>query len=76
MRKTGKATTEKLREIAGFVEEMGKDMVVVENGDCLGYKDAGWMRKVAGQFLFLSVTIFRSVLFRSPFRYDHHRGGG
>ena len=33
-------TTGRLREIAGFVEEMGKDVVVVENGDCLGYKDA------------------------------------
>ena len=73
MRGTEEAATKRLREIVKFVEEMGKGVAVVGNGYCLGYGDAGRARKVAGRFLFLSVTIYRSVLLRSPFRYDRHR---
>ena len=56
MRKMEKAAIERLMEIAEIVEEMGKGVAVVENGDCLGYDDAKRVRKVSGQFLFLSVT--------------------
>ncbi|KAF9650333.1 FMN-linked oxidoreductase, partial [Thelephora ganbajun] len=48
MRKTEKATIERLREIVEFVEKMGKDVAVIENGDCLGYEDAKRVREVTG----------------------------
>jgi len=48
MRKTEKATVERLREIVEFVENMGKGVAVIENGDCLGYEDAKRVREVTG----------------------------
>ena len=55
MRKTEKATIERLREIVEFVEKMGKGVAVIENGDCLGYEDAKRVREVTGQFRFRSM---------------------
>jgi len=48
MRKTEKATIERLREIVEFVENTGKGVAVIENGDCLGYEDAKRVREVTG----------------------------
>jgi len=48
MRKTEKATIERLREIVEFVEKMGKGVAVIENGDCLGYEDAKRVKEVTG----------------------------
>ena len=48
MRKTEKATIERLRGIVEFVEKMGKGVAVIENGDCLGREDANRVREVTG----------------------------
>jgi len=48
MRKTEKATIERLREIVEFVEKMGKGVAVIENGDCLGCEDAHRVREITG----------------------------
>ena len=61
MRKTEKATIERLREIVGFVEKMGKGVAVIENGDCLGYEDAKRMREVTGQFRFHPVCDYKPI---------------
>ena len=74
-RKTEKTTIEKLKDsIAELVGRMGKGVAVIENGDCLEYEDAKRVREVTGRFRFLSVIICQSISFRSPFRYDRHRG--
>ncbi|KAG5654156.1 hypothetical protein H0H81_006868 [Sphagnurus paluster] len=48
MRDKDRATIERLREIVDFVEDMGKGIAVIENGDCLGWNDAHRVRDVTG----------------------------
>ena len=55
MRKTEKATIERLKGIVEFVEKMGKGVAVIENGDCLGYEDANRVREVTGRCPFQHV---------------------
>lgn len=43
-----KATIDRLREIVQFVEQMGKGIAVIENGDCLGYEDAKRVKEITG----------------------------
>jgi len=46
MRPREKALQERLNEIVDFVNGLGKDIAVVENGDCTGYDDALRIRRV------------------------------
>ncbi|KAH8094636.1 hypothetical protein BXZ70DRAFT_1033900, partial [Cristinia sonorae] len=46
MRKTERAVPERLREIVDFVRGLGKDVAVIENGDCLGWEDAKRIREL------------------------------
>ncbi|KAH9486433.1 tRNA-dihydrouridine(20) synthase [NAD(P)+] [Psilocybe cubensis] len=48
MREKDRAVIERLREIVEFVEGMGKDIAVVENGDCKDWEDAKRVRAVTG----------------------------
>ncbi|KAG5644146.1 hypothetical protein DXG03_009040 [Asterophora parasitica] len=58
MRDKDRATIERLREIVTFVENMGKGIAVIENGDCLGWNDAQRVRDVTGAH---SVMIARAA---------------
>lgn len=57
MRKTEKAVPERLREIVDFVRGLGRDVAVIENGDCLSYEDGKRIRELTGMF-----DCFHSVL--------------
>ena len=48
MRDRDRALVERLREIVEFVEGMGRDVAVVENGDCMGWEDAKRVRRITG----------------------------
>ncbi|TCD67889.1 hypothetical protein EIP91_011823 [Steccherinum ochraceum] len=48
MRKTEKAVPERLREIVDYVRGLGKDVAVIENGDCLSWEDAKRVRDITG----------------------------
>lgn len=48
MRDRDAALVERLKEIVEFVEGMGKGIAVIENGDCLGAKDAKRIRDLTG----------------------------
>lgn len=52
MRPREKALVERLREIVEFVESMGKDVAVIENGDCIGVQDARRIRELTGEPFF------------------------
>ena len=43
------AMIERLKEIVDFVKASGKDIAVVENGDCKGYEDAKRIREMTGE---------------------------
>ena len=58
MRDREAALIRRLKEIAEFVNGMGKGVAVVENGDCLGWEDAIRVREVTGEFC-LAVWIRR-----------------
>ncbi|KAE9400932.1 FMN-linked oxidoreductase [Gymnopus androsaceus JB14] len=58
MRERDRATIERLREIVDFVKAMGKDIAVIENGDCLGAEDANRVRQATGAH---SVMIARAA---------------
>ncbi|KAF5345189.1 hypothetical protein D9758_009700 [Tetrapyrgos nigripes] len=58
MRDKDRAMIERLREIVDFVKGMGKDIAVIENGDCLGAEDAKRVRNVTGAH---SVMIARAA---------------
>lgn len=51
MRKTERARTERLKEIVDFVRGLGKDVAVVQNGDCIGHDDARRIRAMTGEFM-------------------------
>jgi len=48
MRERDKAVIERLREIVDFVEGMGRDIAVIENGDCKDWEDARRVREITG----------------------------
>ncbi|KAF8167547.1 hypothetical protein B0H34DRAFT_645767 [Crassisporium funariophilum] len=48
MREKDKAVIERLREIVRFVENMGKGIAVIENGDCKDWEDAKRVRTITG----------------------------
>jgi len=48
MRERDKAVIERLREIVDFVEGMGKNIAVIENGDCKDWEDARRVREITG----------------------------
>ncbi|THU96842.1 tRNA-dihydrouridine synthase 2, partial [Dendrothele bispora CBS 962.96] len=58
MRDRDRAVIERLREIVDFVKGMGKDIAVIENGDCLGAEDANRVREATGAH---SVMIARAA---------------
>ena len=66
MRQTERARVERLKEIVDFVKSSGKDVAVIENGDCEGYHDARRIRVLTGIFflpLLSSNTFLMDVLF-------------
>lgn len=48
MRKTEPARIERMREIVQYIRTLGKDVAVVQNGDCVGYEDARKIRAITG----------------------------
>ncbi|KAF8531523.1 FMN-linked oxidoreductase [Gautieria morchelliformis] len=48
MRPREKALVERMREIVEYVEGLGVDVAVIENGDCLGYEDAKRIKDITG----------------------------
>ncbi|KIJ22231.1 hypothetical protein PAXINDRAFT_165466 [Paxillus involutus ATCC 200175] len=48
MRPREAALIERLREIVDFVQGLGVDIAVVENGDCQGWEDAKRIKKLTG----------------------------
>ncbi|GAW08781.1 hypothetical protein F5879DRAFT_1009909 [Lentinula edodes] len=58
MRDRDRAMIERLKEIVEFVKGMGKDIAVIENGDCLGAEDAKRVREATGAH---SVMIARAA---------------
>ena len=48
---------ERLRQIVDFVKGMGKDIAVIENGDCLGAEDAKRVREVTGESIRLICSL-------------------
>ncbi|KAJ3739783.1 hypothetical protein DFH05DRAFT_1530051 [Lentinula detonsa] len=58
MRDRDRAMIERLKEVVEFVKGMGKDIAVIENGDCLGAQDAERIREVTGAH---SVMIARAA---------------
>ncbi|KAI0053475.1 FMN-linked oxidoreductase [Auriscalpium vulgare] len=48
MRPREKALQHRMKEIVDFVKGLGKDVAIVENGDCVGYEDARRIRAVTG----------------------------
>ena len=51
MRPRERALIDRMREIVEFVEGMGKDVAVIENGDCVDRADAIRIRNITGNFL-------------------------
>lgn len=49
MRDSDAALVQRLREIKEFVDSMGKDIAVIENGDCLGFEDAKRVKEITGK---------------------------
>jgi tRNA-dihydrouridine synthase 2 len=50
MRPREKALVERMREIVEFVEGLGVDIAVIENGDCLGFEDAKRVKNITGMY--------------------------
>ncbi|KAI9510786.1 hypothetical protein F5148DRAFT_1176466 [Russula earlei] len=48
MRPREHALIHRLREIVDFVKGLGRDVAVIENGDCVGFKDAQRIRAITG----------------------------
>ncbi|KZV66563.1 FMN-linked oxidoreductase [Peniophora sp. CONT] len=48
MRKTEPARIERMREIVEYIRTLGKDVAIVQNGDCVGYEDARKIRAITG----------------------------
>lgn len=50
MRPREAALVNRLGEIVEFVQELGVDIAVVENGDCKGWEDAKRIKKLTGRY--------------------------
>lgn len=50
MRKGEAASVDRLREIVEFVQGLGVDIAVIENGDCKGWGDAKRVKKLTGGY--------------------------
>ncbi|KAI0063677.1 FMN-linked oxidoreductase [Artomyces pyxidatus] len=48
MRPRERALQDRMKDIVDFVKGMGKDVAVIENGDCVGYEDARRIRAMTG----------------------------
>ncbi|KAH9019096.1 hypothetical protein EDB84DRAFT_1275961 [Lactarius hengduanensis] len=48
MRPRERALVHRLKEIVDFVKGLGRDVAVIENGDCVGYEDARRIRAITG----------------------------
>ncbi|THH13675.1 hypothetical protein EW146_g6566 [Bondarzewia mesenterica] len=48
MRQRERAIIERLKEVVDFVKGMGRDVAVIQNGDCVGYDDARRIRALTG----------------------------
>ena len=62
-----------MREVVDFVQGLGADVAVIEDGDCTGWDNAKWIKKLTGGCFPRAIT--RSNRFsRSVFRDDRHCG--
>jgi tRNA-dihydrouridine synthase 2 len=48
MRPRERALISRLKEIVNFVRSLGRDVAVIENGDCIGFEDARRIRAITG----------------------------
>ncbi|KAH9984062.1 hypothetical protein BJV74DRAFT_878791 [Russula compacta] len=48
MRPRQRALVHRLKEIVDFVKGLGRDVAVIENGDCVGFEDARRIRAITG----------------------------
>ena len=48
MRPRERALVHRLKEIVDFVKSLGRDVAVIENGDCVGFEDARRIRAITG----------------------------
>lgn len=48
MRPRERALVHRLKEIVDFVKGLGRDVAVIENGDCVGFEDARRIRAITG----------------------------
>ncbi|KAF8259476.1 hypothetical protein EI94DRAFT_1773923 [Lactarius quietus] len=48
MRPRERALVHRLKEIVDFVKGLGRDVAVIENGDCVGFEDARRIRALTG----------------------------
>jgi tRNA-dihydrouridine synthase 2 len=48
MRPRERALIHRLKEIVDFVRGLGRDVAVIENGDCIGFEDARRIRAITG----------------------------
>jgi len=74
MRPREKALIHRMREIVEFVESLGVDVAVIQNGDCLGYEDANRVKEITRMhILFCFITVLTQVMvIRRSFLYDRH----
>lgn len=52
MRPRERALIERMNGIVKFVEGLGKDVAIIQNGDCTGYEDAKRIRGITGACIF------------------------
>jgi tRNA-dihydrouridine synthase 2 len=65
MRKTDSARIERLKEIVDFARGLGKDVALIENGDCVGYEDARKIRAMTGACYAIPLNIVLSLCFQA-----------
>ncbi|KAF8590796.1 FMN-linked oxidoreductase [Ramaria rubella] len=68
MRPREKALIERMREIVEYVEEMGVDVALIQNGDCLGFEDAKRVKSITAAHSIMIATAAES----NPTCFDPH----
>ena len=53
MRPREKALVERLKEIVDFIEGLGKNVAIIENGDCVSYEDSKRIRAMTGMYIWI-----------------------
>ena len=73
MRPREKALIERMREIVEFVEGLGVDVAVIENGDCLGFDDANRVKTITGMSSRKLLDLDIQGWLRCTFHHDCYR---